>query len=183
MAGTLKSYVIGLDIGTSSLKLVVFNLIDNKIQLELKKSTQEARISNNDNSSLHNEQHVGVILELIQMLFVELPSEYYERLQGIQICGQMHGIVLWNTETKQHSNLITWQGKCANEYPAFEMKPQRALFLDARCTPEFLSNLPVKSLSELNAGYGCATLFWLRKFGDLTLYNSAGTIQDYVTFL
>ncbi len=105
------SYVIGLDIGTSSLKLVIFNLTDNKIQLELKKSTQEARIPNGTDTYLHNEQHVGVLIELIQTLFKEIPSELYQKFKGIQICGQMHGVVMWNTETKKHSNLITWQGK------------------------------------------------------------------------
>jgi hypothetical protein len=57
---------------------------------------------------------------------------------------------------------------------------------DSRCTPEFLQNLPVKSVSDLNSGYGCATLFWLSEnhsedFFDA--YNRSGTIHDYVTYL
>ena len=108
-----KKFVIGLDIGTSSLKLVVLNSVDDTIELELKKSTQDARISNettSSHSSTFNEQNVNVIVELIHLLFKELPNGYYEQLKGIQICGQMHGIVMWNTDTKQHSNLVTWQG-------------------------------------------------------------------------
>ena len=78
----------------------------------------------------------------------------------------MHGIVLWNTKSKVHSNLVTWQ--------------------DSRCDEEFLKNLPAKSISDLNTGFGCATLFWYSlKLGKhfLADFNSAGTIHDYIAYL
>lgn len=102
------NYIIGFDIGTSSLKLVVLNTKNNLIELELKQSTQEARVPSKN--PLFNEQNVSVIIEHSLRLFDQIPSKYYESLIGIQFCGQMHGIVLWNTKTKTHSNLITWQG-------------------------------------------------------------------------
>jgi hypothetical protein len=78
----------------------------------------------------------------------------------------MHGIVLWNTNdcTKNHSNLVTWQ--------------------DSRCNKEFINKLPIKSVSDLHSGFGCATLFWysLNNF-PIESYNASGTIQDYFTFL
>ncbi len=55
--------------------------------------------------------------------------------------------------------------------------------LDQRCSEEFLKKLPIQSISDLNSGYGCATLFWLNKeSGNINEYNAAGTIQDYITF-
>ena len=101
--------MIGLDIGTSSLKLVAFNTTKNYAELELTQSTDQARLKNKENPTF-NEQSVTVILELVQLLFSQVTNDYYERLKAIQVCGQMHGLVLWNTITKQHSNLITWQG-------------------------------------------------------------------------
>ncbi len=56
---------------------------------------------------------------------------------------------------------------------------------DARCTPEFLSNLEPKSISDLNSGYGCASLLWYRMNDSnfLNSFNMAGTIHDYITYL
>lgn len=59
---------------------------------------------------------------------------------------------------------------------------------DQRCTDEFLKSLPIKSISDLYVGFGCGALFWLEfnhgfKDGSLSVYDSAGTIQDYFTYL
>lgn len=102
-----KDLVIGLDIGTSSIKLVVLNTSTNKVELEKTKSMQTARITSHLS---FDEQNVDVILDLVSDVVAQIPDSFLERLHGVQVCGQMHGIVLWNTVTKQHSNLITWQG-------------------------------------------------------------------------
>lgn len=80
-----------------------------------------------------------------------------DKVKGIGVCGQMHGIVFWNEQfvqnfwnsesTKTHmlvSNLYTWQ--------------------DARTDHQFLIKLP-KPHSHLKAysGYGCNTIFWLKE--------------------
>ncbi|CAF1043118.1 unnamed protein product [Brachionus calyciflorus] len=158
-----KDLVLGLDIGTSSIKFLLLNLLNNKIEYDHKISTNSARILTEN--SKFDEQNVQVILELIQEGFNKIPFESLQRLNSIQLCGQMHGVVLWNKESKKHSNLITWQ--------------------DERCDSEFLKSLPVKSISDLSTGFGCASLFWL-EFNSLlkeSNFDSAGTIHDYVTFL
>jgi hypothetical protein len=78
----------------------------------------------------------------------------------------MHGLVMWNSITKEHSNLINWQ--------------------DGRCDQEFLSKLPIKSKSDLNSGYGCASLYWLSLNGHkdyLNKFDMSGTIHDYINYL
>jgi len=82
-----KNLGIGFDIGTSSLKLIIFNFDANKIELELNKSTQSSRISN-DNLNF-NEQNVDVILKLVEEIFSEIPKDYLPRIKAIQICGQV----------------------------------------------------------------------------------------------
>lgn len=106
----MKDLLIGFDIGTSSLKLIILNENTNKIELELSKSTSRALVK--CENSLFNEQDVDVLLGLVEELFGEIPNELYARVRAVQICGQMHGIVLWNKSqsTLIHSNLVTWQG-------------------------------------------------------------------------
>lgn len=105
----MKDLLIGFDIGTSSLKLIVLN-VNNKIELELTQSTDKARIESEN--SLFNEQNVNALNSLMEDLFNKIPNELYSRVKSVQCCGQMHGIVLWNTSDakKIHSNLVTWQG-------------------------------------------------------------------------
>uniref|UniRef100_A0A6A7G467 Sedoheptulokinase-like n=2 Tax=Hirondellea gigas TaxID=1518452 RepID=A0A6A7G467_9CRUS len=65
-------------------------------------------------------------------------------------------------ETRTVSNLYTWQ--------------------DSRCSPEFLSSLPVpRSHQALATGYGCATLLWFAKYrtAELSNYDRASTIHDF----
>jgi sugar (pentulose or hexulose) kinase len=103
-----QDLVIGFDVGTSSLKLIVLNITNDKIELELSESTYDAIIQL-PNKDL-NEQNLDIILKITYNLFEKIPKIYWKRLKAIQLCGQMHGIILWNTNTKIHSNLVTWQG-------------------------------------------------------------------------
>ena len=98
----------------------------------------------------------------------------------------MHGIVMWNSLTKEHSNLITWQGFVNFNSIKFKFFHIIISFKDGRCSKEFLKNLPSKSISDLNSGYGCATLFChaLNNNAEyLAKFNMAGTIHDYLTYL
>jgi sugar (pentulose or hexulose) kinase len=111
MNSITKDLVIGLDIGTSSLKLIVLNLKTNNVELELKQSTESSKIAFTKPDCVNfNEQNVDIIVELVKLLFDKIPINYLDRMRGIQLCGQMHGILLWNRNTLEHTNLITWQG-------------------------------------------------------------------------
>ncbi len=73
-----KDLVIGFDIGTSSIKMIVLNFKSNFIELELKKSTDTARIISETNPHF-NEQNVEIILELTKTLFDEIPKPFFKR--------------------------------------------------------------------------------------------------------
>jgi sugar (pentulose or hexulose) kinase len=179
-----KDLLLGLDIGTSSIKLVVTDNIKNEIVYELSESTQNARI--HTANQLNNEQNVTVILDIVSSLLNQIPIESLMRLKAIQICGQMHGVVLWHSQTRKYSNLVTWQGQNSDLAIRLFLIHMTIAFEDARCTEKFLSSLPVQSKTDLNTGYGNATLFWYSLNEPSTYfddYDSCGTIQDFVTFL
>lgn len=86
-----KELVIGLDIGTSSLKLVVLNIETGRVELNLEKSTQQARIkaTTHDERQHFDEQDVDEIVKLINQLFDQIPDYMLDSLKGIQLCGQV----------------------------------------------------------------------------------------------
>ncbi|RNA39842.1 sedoheptulokinase [Brachionus plicatilis] len=158
----MKNLILGVDIGTSSVKVVILNSLSGHIEHQESYSTSSAKIKSN-NPKL-DEQDVKIILEIVNKAFDCLPPNLLKQIRAVQICGQMHGVVLWNKSTRTHSNLITWQ--------------------DERCDENFLKSLPVKSKSDLSSGFGCASLFWLTKNNQINPeFDSAGTIHDYLTFL
>jgi sedoheptulokinase len=161
----VKNLILGFDIGTSSIKLVLYNDQTNQTEFELSRSTAKARINQLSNPSF-DEQDVDVIVDLLKDIFAEINDDFYKRLKAVRLCGQMHGIVLWNRVNHKHSHLVTWQ--------------------DARCSKDFLENLPVKSKNGLHSGYGCATLFWYVLNGYknfIEQFDSSGTIHDYISYL
>lgn len=160
-------YALGIDIGTTSCKICVVSSsseINHVIFTE--QSPHDAHIIQNDHASF-DEQSPSKILETIDMLLEKSCSLKNDSLlKSIQVCGQMHGLVLWSSKSPRTlvSSLITWQ--------------------DQRCSAEFLSTLG-SSLSHLRTGYGLATLLWLinqqkEKEDELKEYDRAGTIADYL---
>ena len=83
-----KDLIIGLDIGTSSIKLVVLDKRTRTIQLELVRSTQSARVCLQENNQF-DEQNVDILIEILYDIFKEIPKELYHQLKGIQLCGQV----------------------------------------------------------------------------------------------
>jgi sugar (pentulose or hexulose) kinase len=79
--------VVGLDIGTSSLKLVILNTLTNNVELELKKSTSEARILSEN--KLFYEQDVEIIWNLAKSLINEIPKHLSCNIKAWQLCGQV----------------------------------------------------------------------------------------------
>ena len=127
-----KNFVIGLDIGTSSIKLVVLNIKNNLVEFELSESLQDSSIKLPNKERF--EQNVDIILNVLNNLMEKISDDKLVRVKAIQLTGQMHGFVLWNTETGEHTSLVNWQ--------------------DQRCTKEFLENeIPIRSNVDLNSGY------------------------------
>nr|XP_002123905.1 sedoheptulokinase [Ciona intestinalis] len=154
------TYTLGIDIGTTSSKVVVVN--ENNEIITSHSYANEADIVG---VAQYKEQSVGKILSSLDRCMVGVKGHLggnVERVHRIAICGQMHGCVLWeDCDITNTSNLVTWQ--------------------DARCNEEFISSLP-KSKHRISSGFGCATLFWLSRNTPNVLdkYDCCGTISDYV---
>lgn len=161
-------YTVGLDIGTTSCKIcVVATSADGKNVIRFTEQlTHHAHILQKD-LPLFDEQSSSKIWETVETLLEKSGClKEDSSVKSIQICGQMHGFILWSSKSPRTivSPLVTWQ--------------------DQRCTTEFLSSLGT-SLTHLRTGYGLATLLWLineqkGKEDQLGKYDRAGTIADYV---
>lgn len=176
----VQQLVLGIDLGTTSVKVVLVSRETKQIVAKQSKDTQ-ANVPS-DLGTEGNKQDVPKILAALHSCISRLPKDLLRQVICIGICGQMHGIALWKLPVdctheedsvfkleinREHvSHLYTWQ--------------------DGRCDPKFLSSLP-KSKSHLptHTGYGCATLFWFarNKPEKLNKYNRCGTIQDLVVSL
>ncbi|XP_074701604.1 transient receptor potential cation channel subfamily V member 1-like isoform X2 [Strix aluco] len=171
--------VLGIDLGTTSVKaaLLVRGKQGQVVAESCSRETQ-AHTSSLEAGPQGMEQNVQKIIKALNECLAALPQQQLQRVSHIGISGQMHGIVFWKKdkgckwtecdtgstfEPEEVSHLITWQ--------------------DGRCSPTFLSSLPLpQSHISLATGFGCATVYWyLKKSPDfLKSYDAAGTIHDYV---
>uniref|UniRef100_A0A0N5A2Q7 FGGY_N domain-containing protein n=1 Tax=Parastrongyloides trichosuri TaxID=131310 RepID=A0A0N5A2Q7_PARTI len=153
---------IGIDVGTTSIKVVV-------IDIKNKKSTS---ISRNHDSTISNlpspyhEQDPKKIIETIVSLLNDINQFINEGdVMSIRICGQMHGIMLWDSNISRDleicSNLITW--------------------MDGRCDDNFIKNI-YSGNYIVSKGFGFVSLLWLVKnnFNYVKSFNRCGTIMDFV---
>ena len=159
-------YTVGLDIGTTSCKICVVSSEENHPIRFTEQLTHHAHIVQKD-LPLFDEQSPSKILETVDILLEKSGCMKDDTsIKSIQICGQMHGFLLWSSKSARKivSPLVTWQ--------------------DQRCSTEFLASLDA-SLTHLRTGYGLATLLWLindQKDNEdqLEKYDRAGTIADYI---
>jgi sedoheptulokinase len=158
---------VGIDIGTTSCKLCILSS-DASVGVPVfaEQLAHHARLTRDD-APLVDEQCPSKIVQTIDTLVVRsCLIDKVASVKSIQICGQMHGIVLWASQSPRTtvSSLVTWQ--------------------DQRCSAEFLAAL-APSLAHLRTGYGLATLLWLLDESNgvadrLARYDRAGTIADYL---
>lgn len=158
----------GIDIGTTSCKICVVSssLNESNRVIFTEQLTHNAHIIQKEFPSF-DEQSPSKILQTVDTLLEKsgiLKDD--ASIKSVQICGQMHGFVLWSSKSPRTivSSLVTWQ--------------------DQRCSSDFLSSLGA-SLAHLRTGYGLATLLWLineQKGNEdkLVQYDRAGTIADYI---
>ncbi|XP_043465417.1 sedoheptulokinase-like [Leptopilina heterotoma] len=175
---TQQELVLGIDIGTTSVKVVVVSKETKEIVARQSKDTQ-ANVPS-DLGIEGNKQDVPKILSAVHNCVSRLPKDLLRQVKRIGVCGQMHGVTFWRNIEKngdqgifkleinrdQVSNLYTWQ--------------------DGRCDPEFLKSLPnSKSHLAIHTGFGCATIFWFsrNKPEKLKKYDKCGTVQDLVVSL
>ena len=161
-------YSLGLDIGTTSCKICIVSSSSTEKNRVIftEQLAHNAHIVQKDYPSF-DEQSATKIVETVNILLEKSGSLTNDSsIKSIQICGQMHGFILWSSKSPRTivSPLVTWQ--------------------DQRCSTEFLASLG-PSLTHLRTGYGLATLLWLinqqkGKEDELIKYDRAGTIADYI---
>ncbi|KAL4608784.1 sedoheptulokinase-like [Arapaima gigas] len=168
-------YVLGMDFGTSSVKVVL-------LETQSKTVSDSCSLPTNPDFSLTHtlavEQDPVNIIDTLNRCIASLPRDKLQKVIRIGVSGQMHGIMFWKAKTgccwdkrgdsymfwpKDVSQLVTWQ--------------------DGRCSSDFLCSLPQPdSHLSVATGFGCATIFWYLTYRPefLTDFTTAGTIHDYV---
>ncbi|XP_033730547.1 sedoheptulokinase-like [Pecten maximus] len=169
MASDEGQYVLGIDLGTSSVKVSLLRQACGSVISTVSKATNADVPSDVETGS---EQMPSKIFTTLQECLSELPVDRRRQVTCIGVTGQMHGVVLW-TKLKNEgwcvpptSHLYTWQ--------------------DQRCTTEFLRSLPQpNSHLPLSTGHGCATLCWLQEHRPEMIagYTCSGTIMDLLVAL
>lgn len=167
-----NQYILGVDLGTTTVKVCLIDANSRKKVLEQSQITK-ARV---EVEAPRAEQCPEKILFAVQYCLAAIERKYLSNVVSIGVCGQMHGVVLWKRNA--------WTYDPANEKFVFNKKCMSTLITwqDQRCSEEFLRALPKRSSTSVVdpcAGFGCATLFWLLRKGDLLQdFECVGTIQD-----
>jgi sugar (pentulose or hexulose) kinase len=164
--------VLSLDIGTSNLCVLAFSC-DSLQPVAICSKKNDAEIKNIP-AGYHEQDPLRIrdlCLELIRKLLSE-KNVRDDEVVGIGITGQMHGVLLVNSDLQPQSNLITWrdQRTLASDKPGSINDTFAAL--DA--------TVHERTGCRLHSGYGGATLRWLQKNGRLSEGAVALTIADYV---
>jgi len=153
--------VVSLDIGTSNLCALALSC--GSLQpVAIRTQANDAEIKNLPTG--RHEQDPLRIRDLGLGLLQKLLSEREVRANevvGIGITGQMHGVLLVNSEMEPQSNLITWRDQRIQD-------------------SEIRTQYSERTGCRLHRGYGGATLQWLAKNGKLSKGAVALTIADYV---
>lgn len=164
--------VLSLDIGTSNLCALALSC-DSLGPVAICSQKNDTAITNLP-ADYHEQAPLRIrdlCLELIQKLLSE-KNVCDDEVAGIGITGQMHGVLLVNSEMEPQSNLITWrdQRTLANDKPGSINKTGQAVD----------TSVHERTGCRLHAGYGGATLRWLEKNGRLSERVVALTIADYI---
>ncbi|VVC87250.1 unnamed protein product [Leptidea sinapis] len=175
---TEKRYILGMDIGTTSVKTCVFDTETREIVAKQSKDTA-ANIPS-DQGIEGNKQDVPKIVSAVHYCVSRLPRDILRHVTRIGVCGQMHGVVLWKNKAWEK---IEKDGVVMRFEATRENMSALYTWQDTRCKPEFLETLP-KPDSHLKcySGYGCVTLLWMLKHKPEKLKNfsCSATVQDFV---
>ncbi|XP_042370912.1 sedoheptulokinase-like, partial [Plectropomus leopardus] len=147
----MSSYVLGVDLGTTSVKAVLLETVSRSVAASHTLPTASAAPEHSGIKA--DEQQTGRIIDALNRCVGLLPADKLQRVSSIGLSGQMHGVLFWKAKSgcdwskrdfftaRDTSQLITWQ--------------------DGRCSGDFLSSLPTPdSHLSVATGFGCATIFW-----------------------
>nr|XP_023027508.1 sedoheptulokinase-like [Leptinotarsa decemlineata] len=176
----MAEYVLGIDIGTTSVKVCIVNTKTSEVAAQHLKDTQSNIPS--DTGPGGNKQDVPKIISALNLCVSKLPKQLLQEVSKIGICGQMHGVVFWKNDEEK----MAWEVVEKDTSVRYDVCQERVSALytwqDNRCSPCFLSTLPTpESHLNISTGFGNATIFWMQKHkpGKLEKYNCSGTIADF----
>lgn len=175
------SHILGIDIGTTSVKVVLINIKSNEVEAQHVKDTQSNIPS--DTGPGGNKQDVPKIISAINLCVSKLPKHLLQNVKKIGVCCQMHGVMFWKNDGEDDK---AWERIDRDKNVRFDVKVDRVSALytwqDNRCDPAFLKTLPVpESHLNVSTGFGIPTMFWMAKNKPekLKKYNRSGTIGDF----
>lgn len=149
---------IGIDLGTSFIKGGLLDL-ERLAVTRVRRAPFPAALPGLPPG--HHEVDPRQVMDAARGLVDELAAAS-ELVEGVALCGQMHGLVLTTARGEPRSNVITWQdGRALEPHPA----GQGAYFdlLRQRISSEHLRQLG----NELRPDQPLARLFWLAEQGRL----------------
>jgi sedoheptulokinase len=154
---------LGLDIGTTSISLIVIDITNGKtIFTETKQ--HKSRIPNDENDSylLDSEKLLGIARSLVDSTVEQFPD-----IDGIGVTGQMHGVLIIDKDGDAVSPIYTWLD-------------MRSLRPGPSGTP-YVSELEKITGVAIPPGYGGATLYYLTKVDSIPRGSvTFCTATDYV---
>lgn len=185
MSSKRTTTILSIDIGTSSVKCSIVEVHNSSSLsstsdfciLSSGKCGYDAERIRRSAKPSYSQQSVEEIFKCIRVALAEAGVVESKRFDLLSVCGQMHGVVLWNDET-----LYTAQGSL--NFPAIS---DHYDWTDGRCSKEFLASLPPPQCHTdiISTGYGVATIFWLAKHEPAYLgqFNRASTIMDFFSVI
>lgn len=157
-----KSF-IGIDIGTSTICGVIYDLENKRIQQTIKEENISPVPASNDWEA---KQDPYTILSIVKKILNTFISEY-KNIKGIGITGQMHGILYVDKAGNPLSPLYTWQDGRGN-----------LIYKENYSYCRYLSKV---SGYNLATGFGLTTHFYNLKNGLVPVNTSKlCTIMDFV---
>ena len=154
---------IGIDIGTSTICGVIYNLDNKEIEI-ISRQNNTAIQTDNEWEKLQDPDRIFRIAEDILNSFLHK----YSDIKGIGITGQMHGILYTDKSGNALGKLISWQDGRGNR-----------IFKDKLSYAEYLSK---ETGYHVSSGYGLVTHFY-NQINNLipAKSNKICTIMDFLT--
>ncbi|XP_057668448.1 sedoheptulokinase-like isoform X2 [Diorhabda carinulata] len=177
---TMVKYILGIDIGTTSVKVCIVNKETHDVEAQNIKDTQSNIPS--DTGPGGNKQDVSKIVYAINLCVSKLPKHLLQEVCEIGICGQMHGVLFWKNDSEKRAWEIIEKDTSVRYDVSLDRVSALYTWQDNRCDPSFLSTLPVpESHLNVSTGFGVATIFWMTKNKPekLRRFNHSGTIADF----
>ncbi|WP_123947307.1 sedoheptulokinase [Chryseobacterium pennae] len=158
-----KSYIIGVDFGTTSLSVVLVKTDDWQIERVINRETNAYIESSN---TLVKEQSIKILVDSFNSVMEEINSLPNIHIAAYGFTGQMHGIVGLDKNNNAVTNLVTWEDRSGET-----VMDNATKMIDT-----------IKTLAgddTISCGYGIVTLYKWLVVEKRTDISSFCTIADY----